>query len=725
MIFTSPRWVIRASRATALVSAVLLSACSDDTTEPEVAEAPVVLRLSPDTIDAASASRTVTIIGGGFTRRTIVLLDEDTLATTFVRSTELRVTLDERQLITSRRSGVYVFTPEPGGGVAGRGLTIVALPAPTPTVDTATAYHVSTLPSAGTVTVRGTGFMPRTRVERERFGDQVPLPTQYRSSTELSVTVPDSSRTSTGVLRVSLFSAGPGGGRSNEFAIEIRAPVPTITSLGRSSVPGGADSLALRVTGSGFVRNSIVRVNGNARTTRWIASDTLLVSLAAADFATPGQYAVTVATPAPGGGVSNAATLDVTRSAPQLTRLPVPAVHAGAEVRGLSIHGSGFVSETRALWNGSPRPTQWVNGSRLTVDLTSADVAAPGSGTLVLETPGAGGGTSTAATVAILPVPSGGVTWRLLPITVIAITSDPARNLLFVTTGATGDSLANSLLAIDAVSGTVVRRAPLLVSTYNRIVLSSDRQSIFVASNSQPSLLRFNASTLASTGQWTLSDAYVRVWATLPGRPDALIATLGTNTTATTIGIIENGVVLPARINDADAAVSGFVPDITSDSAYAVTAFCCSQTTVQRLAISADGVRRVPPIRPITGVGAADIASVSDGLVYLNSGAAIDLAQARAVIPAGPSGRATLVEPLLGRRIAVSPASFGQTLISVTDLVTQRSLGSASLDGLASCPSQPSCEPDLAATAQRASADQVAVRIGGRIVLLRSPLFAP
>ncbi len=46
------------------------------------------------------------------------------------------------------------------------------------------------------------------------------------------------------------------------------------------------------------------------------------------------------------------------------------------------------------LWNGSPKPTTFVNTSQLTADITTADLAAAGPVKVTVVNPGQGGGLS-------------------------------------------------------------------------------------------------------------------------------------------------------------------------------------------------------------------------------------------------------------------------------------------------------------------------------------------
>jgi YVTN family beta-propeller protein len=92
------------------------------------------------------------------------------------------------------------------------------------------------------------------------------------------------------------------------IAITPSAPkiVPTITSVSPNSRATGSGTFELVVTGSNFLTNSVVRWNGQDRVTTFISATELRAQILASDILTAGQYAVTVFSPAPGGGLSNA-----------------------------------------------------------------------------------------------------------------------------------------------------------------------------------------------------------------------------------------------------------------------------------------------------------------------------------------------------------------------------------------------------------------------------------
>ncbi len=78
-----------------------------------------------------------------------------------------------------------------------------------------------------------------------------------------------------------------------------------------STLPGGP-AFSLTVSGYGFVAGSVVEWNGTPRSTTFVSSSSLQAAISAADIATASTASITVLSPAPGGGTSNAVNFSVT-----------------------------------------------------------------------------------------------------------------------------------------------------------------------------------------------------------------------------------------------------------------------------------------------------------------------------------------------------------------------------------------------------------------------------
>ncbi|MEI7643741.1 MAG: putative Ig domain-containing protein [Chloroflexales bacterium] len=86
----------------------------------------------------------------------------------------------------------------------------------------------------------------------------------------------------------------------------LNAPLATISSLRPTQANVGDAAFTLALHGSGFAPNSVVRWNGTDRPTTYGSSTDVTALIPASDLAAAGTATVTVFTPAPGGGMSNA-----------------------------------------------------------------------------------------------------------------------------------------------------------------------------------------------------------------------------------------------------------------------------------------------------------------------------------------------------------------------------------------------------------------------------------
>ena len=64
----------------------------------------------------------------------------------------------------------------------------------------------------------------------------------------------------------------------------------------------------------------------------------------------------------------------------------------------MTLHGENFVQGVQAYWQGSNRPTTFINDTELQMTLTAYDVAFPGFGSIKVVNPAPGGGESNPVT---------------------------------------------------------------------------------------------------------------------------------------------------------------------------------------------------------------------------------------------------------------------------------------------------------------------------------------
>ncbi len=186
-------------------------------------------------------------------------------------------------------------------------------------------------------------------------------------------------------------------------------PAPVVTTIAPAAIAAGSSGFDLTLTGTGFVNSSIVRWNGADRPTTFVSPTELRAAITAADVATAGTAAVTVFTPAPGGGTSAPQNFTITANnpIPAITQLQPDTVTEGGVALTLNVNGQNLTSQSVVRWNGANRPTTFINANQLSADISAADIATTGTAAITVFTPAPGGGTSNSLTLTIDPATPG------------------------------------------------------------------------------------------------------------------------------------------------------------------------------------------------------------------------------------------------------------------------------------------------------------------------------
>ncbi|HLC41270.1 MAG TPA: IPT/TIG domain-containing protein [Methylomirabilota bacterium] len=154
----------------------------------------------------------------------------------------------------------------------------------------------------------------------------------------------------------------------------------------------GGSAFTLTVTGNNFISSSVVRWNGVNRTTTFVSATQLRAAISASDIATAGSAQVTVFTPAPGGGTSNALTFTISPSVPdlQLTSLSNP---PAAAIVGTSFNVTDTTANTGTGSAGTSTTSYWLS---LDATIASGDQQIGSR-----EVPALGAGASSSDTVTV------------------------------------------------------------------------------------------------------------------------------------------------------------------------------------------------------------------------------------------------------------------------------------------------------------------------------------
>ena len=325
-------------------------------TSPE----PAIASVSPLRVRGGAAA-TVTVTGSGFNGLSVMQWNGAAQPTTVLSATQLTATVAAANLIVGTTATVSVFNPAPGGGTSG-GLPVAVDPPATLSVNATTVGPGSavtvTLSNgyAGAkdwITLAASGASDRTYMQWTYVGAGI-------DSRTWTTTMPSSAGTYE--FRLFLNDGYTRAASSPIITVDPSLqPAPLATSLSPASTGAGGPGFTLTVNGSGFASSSVVRWKGDARPTTFVSTTSLQAAIPAADIAAAGTAAVTVFTPAPGGGTSSALTFTVNTS-PILT-VSASSVSPGGSVTATLTNGLGGSQDWLALAGTSAPNTgnvQWV-----------------------------------------------------------------------------------------------------------------------------------------------------------------------------------------------------------------------------------------------------------------------------------------------------------------------------------------------------------------------------
>jgi len=272
---------------------------------------PVITSLSPNALPVGSTATSVTINGTGFVSGATVSYAGITHAATFVSSTQITLPLTTTDLSSACSCAVVVTNPAGKGGASNASTFAVQAKTPSITSVTPTSLIAGTGPV--TIAVQGTNFVSGSKV----LWNGVQLTTTYTPQLVytingytyvyyLTATVTADLIASNGTANITVTTP-TAAAASNAVTVSVTdPPVPTISALSPNYGPTNTDVI-VTVSGAGFTSKSVVSYNGAALTTTFNNTASLSVKIPASALPTAGNGAVTVATPAPGGGTSTAA----------------------------------------------------------------------------------------------------------------------------------------------------------------------------------------------------------------------------------------------------------------------------------------------------------------------------------------------------------------------------------------------------------------------------------
>ena len=325
-------------------------------------------------VQALGGQVTIDATGFGFVPADFVTLTANgmqlNLPTTFIGSNLLRATLTSSAL----QIGGGLFIVSEPDGVDSETFLSFALP-----------FAISSFTPGGafaggpsfTLIVSG-GIFPAGSLV---LWNGAPLTTTVLSFTQLSATVSASLIASPGVVTIQILHPN-GTTASLPFAINSGL---TISSLNPNSATAGGQPFVLTLNGGGFLTGAVVQWNGQSLPTTFISSSQLTASISANLIATAGGATIDVLDP--GGPQSNLVSFAIPAApaAAGISGLVPAAVAAGSPNLVLTVQGTGFVSTSEVVFNGSALATTFVSSGQLVATVPAALIATPGTAKITVS----------------------------------------------------------------------------------------------------------------------------------------------------------------------------------------------------------------------------------------------------------------------------------------------------------------------------------------------------
>lgn len=238
------------------------------------------------------------------------------------------------------------------------------------------------------LTVTGTNFKAGSVVQF----DGISCPTSFVSSTQLTAQISALDIAAGGLYPVKVATSGEVDSNSLIFSVDNLAP--TLTSILPVSIPASSAAFDLTATGTNFNAGTKVRFNGVDHAVTFVSSNEVHAQIAANEIGMSGVFPVEIFNPAPGGGLSTSMPFTVEAVVPTLTALTPSTAIAGGPAFTLTLDGTNFTASSVVKWNGSDRVTTLVNPTRLTAQITAADIQSGGTFPVFVNNPGSVGASS-------------------------------------------------------------------------------------------------------------------------------------------------------------------------------------------------------------------------------------------------------------------------------------------------------------------------------------------
>ncbi len=379
---------------------------------------PRLSSLSQTTVLTGGSSLTVTASGQDFMDGVTAFASGTPIGISRTNQNSLTLTIPQASLAQAGVLRIAVQNPQPRQTPDFSDSLTITVENPLPRLDSAATNPLVVSTQATTITLFGNNFILASSVKENGGGRTESTLVSNRLTQEtISATVPATMTAQAGTVRLAVVNPLPGGGRSQEFTMNVVNPAPMLERITPSVVVQSANPLPLTLTGDRFVNGAEVLVNGTAVPTQ-ITPTRLTATIPAAMIQGRGFYAVSVRNPQtngtngiPDGGTSAVQLLRVNTPQPlvntlNLSQVPLDTVDVPLIITGSRFLDSAIVRITAPNNVTVSVATTSISATTITALIPASVLNRGGIYTVVVENPAPTDIPSQAKTFAVVnPVP--------------------------------------------------------------------------------------------------------------------------------------------------------------------------------------------------------------------------------------------------------------------------------------------------------------------------------
>ena len=495
----------------AVYALLFLTACGGGSTEKSPAVPAVLTSISPTSVAVGAGATTLQLTGSNFVSGSVVTFNGSDLPTSYVSATSLSAVIPSSSLNAGGTAEVAVANP----GASASASMAFAVDSPTPVLTSVSPTSV-VVGNSSNLVLTGTGFEPNSQVQL----NGATVTTTFVSTTSLGANLTAAQLAQAGTDQLAVSNPAPAGGTSAALSLQITQPIPVLVPVSPVSVLAGSGAVPLTLAGSDFSATASVTANGTALSLTAQTSTSIAATLPASLVAQGGTISLVVTNPGTNPESSSPQTIAAVGT-PSISTLSPAAAAIGGPDFTLTVYGSNIQPNSTISWNGAPLATTFASG-QLTATVPAVDIAGFGNETVTVSSPYA---YPTAGVIA--STGQAFSTYLSLPNNDLAYNPTDG-NLYASVPSSTTDSLGNTVVAIDPLTGNLKRQIAV-GSNPNQIAISGDGTQMFVGLDGAGAVRQVNLTTGQAGNQFLLGGINAvytppftaAALAVLPGQPNS------------------------------------------------------------------------------------------------------------------------------------------------------------------------------------------------------------